>query len=52
MANESLMQNDDKRAKQVDLAMADGNILLNDKALEVLVVFRINRNFMVLMLEK
>ena len=32
--------------------MADGNTLLNDKALEMLVVLRMNRNFMVFMREK
>ena len=32
--------------KQANLAMADGKTLLNDKALEMLVVLRTNRNFM------
>jgi|AntAceMinimDraft_1070359.scaffolds.fasta_scaffold436611_1 hypothetical protein len=31
------------------LAMADGEILLNDKALELLVVLHMNRNYMVFM---
>jgi hypothetical protein len=31
--------------------MADGNTLLNDKTLEMLVVLRMNRNFMVFMRE-
>jgi hypothetical protein len=35
----------------VNLAMADGNNLLNGKTLQMLVVLRMNRNFMVFMRE-
>jgi len=44
--------NGDQHAKEVNLNMADGNTLLSDKKLEVLVVLRVNRNFMVFMREK
>jgi hypothetical protein len=45
------MQNDNQNANQVNLAMADGGTLLNDKTLEMLVVLRMNRNFKVFMRE-
>ena len=32
------------------MAMADGNTLLDDKTLQMLVVLRMNRNFMVFMM--
>jgi prepilin-type processing-associated H-X9-DG protein len=44
-------KNDGQHANQANLAMADGNIFLNDKAPEMLVVLRMNQNFMVFMRE-
>jgi hypothetical protein len=38
-------------SNQANLAMADGNTLFDDKALEMPVVLRMNRNFMVFMRE-
>jgi hypothetical protein len=49
---ESQTQNDDQHANQVNLAMAYGSSLLNDKTLEMLVVLRMNRIFMAFMREK
>jgi|AntAceMinimDraft_1070359.scaffolds.fasta_scaffold315922_1 hypothetical protein len=51
MSSESYIQNDDQHANQADLAMANCNTLLNDKAPEMLDVLRMNSNFVVCMRE-
>jgi prepilin-type processing-associated H-X9-DG protein len=45
------MQNDDQHANQANLTMADGNTLLNDRALEMPISLRMNRSFTAFMRE-